>query len=75
MIGVHDTDSYCPECGTEILGALKETSSGWKVYAECTECGRDYGRVGFVKLSDVDHQDEKFEQAASKINNINFNKL
>lgn len=50
-------------CGEEgISYGTKEEPSIWKVYADCSECGREV-KVGRVRQSDIDHIDEVGEKA------------
>lgn len=56
----HDL-ATCPECNESLYFGAKEEASGWKVYYEC-ECGWER-MAGWVKLSDIEHQDEVHDRA------------
>lgn len=40
-------------CGTRVLYATRADATVTKVYAECANCGRDYGRVGTIEVDTV----------------------
>ncbi|MCY4730475.1 hypothetical protein KY092_07880 [Natronomonas gomsonensis] len=61
-------DGKCPNCGEKaVYSSTEENSSIWKVYVKCEEddggCGRDFGRVGVIKRSNIDHTDQMHEKA------------
>lgn len=61
----------CKNCGEEeLMYQTKEEATGFKVYAVCDACGRDFGRVGFVSLADVDSQSEIDAQAETLAKNF-----
>jgi predicted transcriptional regulator len=58
----------CPECGAEdMYRDLKEEPSLYKVGASCRSCQRDFGVIGRVFRSDVDHTDELDERAEALV--------
>lgn len=71
MFATKVEEETCPECGEEALfRSKKEEASGWKVYVQCDECGTDFGRIGFVKMSEIDHRDEVSEKAEELVRNF-----
>lgn len=63
-------DTECPECGGT-LGwvGFKEEANGWKAYCDCGDCEREFGST-YISYSDVDHEDEKIEQAEKHVKRI-----
>lgn len=58
----HET-ATCPDCGSSLVYGTKDEASGWKVYYECNDrCGWEQ-IAGWVKLSEIEHQDEVHEHA------------
>lgn len=61
----HDT-ATCPACGSSLVYGTKEEASGYKVFYECNDrCGFER-MAGWVKPSEIEHQDE-VEQRAHKM--------
>lgn len=59
------TDSgYCPRCGSDLRYGVKEETSSWKVYFDCTaaDCSWEFF-AGRIRRSEVEHVDEVYERA------------
>jgi len=58
----------CPACGAEdVYRDVTAEASLYKVGASCHSCQRDFGVVGRVFRSDVDHRDEVGKRAEALV--------
>jgi hypothetical protein len=62
---IEHPDAVCPECAAPLLYRFTATPTGWRVVFVCARnCGFTE-TAGTIDRSDIDHRDERHEQAVA----------
>ena len=63
-------ETECPDCGGQLAHVgPKDEANGKKFYADCTECGREYGSV-YVSYDSVSSEDDFYDRAEEHVRNV-----